>query len=280
MAARSSAKSATLPPRVAPPRPANQIASPSTARGFLGRIKRKLRFKNRDCEYDFGDAVNVEGVFFRRKSGEFTNGKDGTEPGNYSGRVDVSRSMSERSTSKLSKFRIGMRSSKSVKNDKNSRGDKSLVNSSSRGNSTYMYSERRTHNDYMADSRIGDAVPAAEVPLDDDEPGYETLDEVRQKMRNLKKQPKESDARRENVRTSNTNIQASNAEILSHRRCKSTGATGIPQLSLVDVDGGLSPLMAVEQNMISSNASSSPLVYKKDYAKGIVPKGIYNTSYN
>lgn len=214
MATGQSQKSATLPPRSQPPKPGsqkNKLSSPSFNRSLFGRLVQKLRFRNRDTDSEFPDAQNVEGLYFKRKlSPEH---KETPSQGAFT-RVDVRRSQSDRSYQKPVEMR---KKNGAFPKLRRSRHSKEITDVLPPQDKKPLSSSVEVSNDFIISDGAGidldDGVKEEPIPLDDMDPGYETLDEVREKMKNLKlKKLKEEEEEAE-----------SRPAVQTHRRTQSTG---------------------------------------------------------
>lgn len=214
MATGQSQKSATLPPRTQPPKPGNQrnkLSSPSFNRSLFGRLVQKLRFRNRDTDSEFPDAQNVEGLYFKRKlSPEH---KETPSQGPFA-RVDVRRSQSDRSYQKPVEMR---KKNGAFPKLRRSRHSKEITEVLPPQDKSPMASCLEVSNDFIVSDDAGidldDGGKEEPIPLDDMDPGYETLDEVREKMKNLKlKKLKEEEEEAK-----------SQPAIQTHRRTQSAG---------------------------------------------------------
>ncbi|XP_062595672.1 uncharacterized protein LOC134257032, partial [Saccostrea cucullata] len=214
MASGQSAKSATLPPRTQPPKSGNnrnKLSSPSFNRSLFGRLVQKLRFRNRD-DTEHPDAENVEGLYFKRKMSP--EHKDTPSQGPFA-RVDVRRSQSDRSYQKPVEMR---KKNGAFPKLRRSRHSKEVAEVLPPPDKKPLTSDVEVTNDFIISDEAGvdldDGNKIEPISPDDMDPGYETLDEVREKMKNLKlKKLKEEDA--ENLTP--THVQ-------HHRRSQSTGA--------------------------------------------------------
>lgn len=171
----------------------------------------KLRFRNRDTDSEFPDAQNVEGLYFKRKlSPEH---KETPSQGPFA-RVDVRRSQSDRSYQKPVEMR---KKNGAFPKLRRSRHSKEITEVFPPQDKSPMASCLEVSNDFIVSDDAGidldDGGKEEPIPLDDMDPGYETLDEVREKMKNLKlKKLKEEEEEAK-----------SQPAIQTHRRTQSAG---------------------------------------------------------
>lgn len=243
MATGQSQKSATLPPRTQPPKPGNQrnkLSSPSFNRSLFGRLVQKLRFRNRDTDSEFPDAQNVEGLYFKRKlSPEH---KETPSQGPFA-RVDVRRSQSDRSYQKPVEMR---KKNGAFPKLRRSRHSKEITEVLPPQDKSPMASCLEVSNDFIVSDDAGidldDGGKEEPIPLDDMDPGYETLDEVREKMKNLKlKKLKEEEEEAK-----------SQPAIQTHRRTQSAGGQD-------EARGGENKLEISDRKRRSTNLSHTGL---------------------
>lgn len=246
MATGQSQKSATLPPRTQPPKPGNQrnkLSSPSFNRSLFGRLVQKLRFRNRDTDSEFPDAQNVEGLYFKRKlSPEHKETPPSQGP---FARVDVRRSQSDRSYQKPVEMR---KKNGAFPKLRRSRHSKEITEVLPPQDKNPISSCLEVSNDFVISDGAGidldDGGKEESIPIDDMDPGYETLDEVREKMKNLKlKKLKEEEEGAE-----------SRLAVQTHRRTQSTGGQE-------EARGGEIELEISARKRRSTNLSHTGLLY-------------------
>ncbi|XP_061169598.1 uncharacterized protein LOC133178956 [Saccostrea echinata] len=214
MASGQSPKSATLPPRTQPPKSGNhrnKLSSPSFNRSLFGRLVQKLRFRNRDNDTEHPDSQNVEGLYFKRKMSP--EHKDTPSQGPFA-RVDVRRSQSDRSYQKPVEMR---KKNGAFPKLRRSRHSKDVAEVLSPPDKKPLASDIEVTNDFIISDEAGvdldEGNKIEPISPEDMDPGYETLDEVREKMKNLKlKKLKEEEAE----------ILAP-TQVQHHRRSQSTG---------------------------------------------------------
>lgn len=188
MATGQSSKSATLPPRTQPPKPGNQrnkLSSPSFNRSLFGRLVQKLRFRNRDNDSEFPEPQNVEGLYFKRKMSPEHKETSGDGP---FARTDVRRSQSDRSCQRPVELRKKNGAFPKLRRSRHSKEITEVLPSVEKTATAPM---EEVTNDFIISDAAGidldEGNKEETIPvLEDMDPGYETLDEVREKMRNLK----------------------------------------------------------------------------------------------
>ena len=209
-------KSQTLPLGVSPGK-----VSPNSGVGLFRKLRRKFRFKSKGYEFGIPEDESVQGVSFRRRSDEYSSKSDNDK------RNEIPRSMSDRRAEKPILTVINQGKKKCNKSDipiMNGNGifefDKSMERS-------FEDPDHGVENNFLI---TDDQVIDLDLPIEesneifiDSDPGYETLDEVRRKM-------KLNQMAMNGVTCDQTNFMQDNIErennlrVSLHRRTRSSGA--------------------------------------------------------
>ncbi|CAC5389379.1 SOCS6_7 [Mytilus coruscus] len=208
-------KSQTLPPGVSPGK-----ASPASNGGLFRRLRRRFRLRSKGYEFGIPEDDSVQGVSFRRRSDEYSSKSERDKQN------EIARTQSERLAQKPIITVLNQGNKK-----KRNKTDVPMVN----GNGIFEFDksmncsfeeDNTVENDFLvADDEAIDLdntiMEKDEIFIEPD-PGYETLDEVRRKMK--LHQMAESMA----VRSTNNSIQEnfereSNLRVSQHRRTQSSG---------------------------------------------------------
>lgn len=169
-------KSQTLPPGVSPGK-----VSPNSGVGLFRRLRRRFRFKSKGYEFGIPEDESVQGVSFRRRSDEYSSKSDNDK------RNEIPRSMSDRRAEKPMLTVINQGKKKRNKSDIPIMNGNGIFEFNKSMERSFEDPDLGVENNFIV---TDDQVIDLDLPIEEKneifiepDPGYETLDEVRRKMK-------------------------------------------------------------------------------------------------
>ncbi|XP_076089196.1 uncharacterized protein LOC143059561 [Mytilus galloprovincialis] len=208
-------KSQTLPPGVSPGK-----ASPASNGGLFRRLRRRFRLRSKGYEFGIPEDDSVQGVSFRRRSDEYSSKSERDK------QTEIARTQSERLAEKPIITVMNQGNKK-----KRNKTDVPMVN----GNGIFEF-DKSMNRSFEEDNTVeNDFLVADDEAIDLDntimekdeifiepDPGYETLDEVRRKMK-LHQMAESMVVRSTNNPIEENFERESNLRVSQHRRTQSSG---------------------------------------------------------